>query len=170
MDASTSSLAGHPVKVSLSPVSEAVWTTTVATSPLSFADLLNVSNLAGLSGKMSPVSCHRAEDGTLVPSSGRWKTSGMVSRTECLTLSSSEFPSGAAVCLLSDILETGDLPQRFFLSAMACQGILRRAEKRGKTLPTALHHALQAVAEALSEPEIPEGKTPSLPLDGSDLL
>ena len=106
----------------------------------------------------------------MVPSSGRWKTSGMVSRTECWTLSSSEFPSVADVCLLSDILETGDLPQRFFLSATACQGILRRAEKRGKTLPTALHHALQAVAEALSEPEIPEDKTPSLPLDGSDLL
>jgi len=36
------------------------------------------------------------------------------------------------VCSLSDILETGDLPQRFFLSAKACAGILRRAEKRGK--------------------------------------
>jgi hypothetical protein len=170
MDASTSSSAALPASRSALPACEAVWTTTVATSRSSFADLLNASNLAGLSGKMSPVSCHRAEDGTLVPSSGRWKTSGMVSRTECLTLSTSEFHSAAGASLLSDILETGDLPQRFFLSATACQGILRRAEKRGKTLPTALHHALQAVAEALSEPEIPEDKTPLLPLDGSDLL
>jgi site-specific DNA-cytosine methylase len=41
-----------------------------------------------------------------------------------------------------DTLETGDLPQRFFLSAKACAGILRRAEKRGKTLPSALQQAL----------------------------
>ena len=43
---------------------------------------------------------------------------------------------------LSDILETGDVPQRFFLSATACRGILRRAAKRGKSLPSALHEAL----------------------------
>jgi DNA (cytosine-5)-methyltransferase 1 len=43
-------------------------------------------------------------------------------------------------------LETGDLPQRFSLSATACQGILRRAEKRGKKLPTRLQRALEAVA------------------------
>jgi len=50
------------------------------------------------------------------------------------------------VCSLSDTLETGDLPQRFFLSATACQGILRRAEKRGKVLPPMLEKALQAVS------------------------
>jgi hypothetical protein len=60
-----------------------------------------------------------------------------------LTLSSLEWPSAAVVCSLSDILETGDLPQRFFLSATACQGILRRAEKRGKVLPAGLLTALQ---------------------------
>jgi hypothetical protein len=43
---------------------------------------------------------------------------------------------------LSDTLETGDVPQRFFLSAKACQGILRRAEKRGKALPDGLRNAL----------------------------
>ena len=128
--------------------------TTVATLRSSFADLLNESSLAGLSGKMSPVSCHREGDGTLVPSLGRWKTSGMVSRTECLMLSTSEWPSDDAVCSLSDILETGDLPQRFFLSATACRGILRRAEKRGKVLPERLRQALEGVVG----------------LDGSDLV
>jgi hypothetical protein len=44
-------------------------------------------------------------------------------------------------------LETGDLPQRFFLSAKACAGILRRAEKRGKKLPEQLQAALLAVAQ-----------------------
>jgi hypothetical protein len=146
MEKSTSSLAAHPANPSVSPVSEVDWTISVVTSPLSFADLLSVSSLVGLSGKTSPASCHREEDGTLVPSSGRWKTSGMASRTECLTLSTSEWPSAAVVCSLSDTLETGDLPQRFFLSATACQGILRRAEKRGKTLPAALQQALESVA------------------------
>jgi hypothetical protein len=70
----------------------------------------------------------------------------MGSHTEFLTLSTSEWPNAAAVCSLSDTLETGDLPQRFFLSATACAGILRRAEKRGKQLPEALERALQTVA------------------------
>jgi len=50
------------------------------------------------------------------------------------------------VCALSDTLEIGDLPQRFFLSAKACAGILRRAKKRGKTLPPSLKASLLAVA------------------------
>ena len=62
-------------------------------------------------------------------SSGRWLNSGMGSHTESLTLNTSEWPKDAAVCSLSEILETGDLPERFFLSAKACAGILRRAEK-----------------------------------------
>jgi len=66
----------------------------------------------------------------------------MGSHTAFLTLNTLEWHSAAAVCSLSDTLETGDLPQRYFLSATACQGILRRAEKRGKTLPSALHEAL----------------------------
>jgi hypothetical protein len=37
-------------------------------------------------------------------------------------------------------------PAWFFLSSTACAGILRRAEKRGKSLPPSLHAALQAVA------------------------
>jgi hypothetical protein len=54
--------------------------------------------------------------------------------------------SDGDVCSLSDILETGDVPLRFYLSQKACQGILRRAEKRGKALPTVLREALLAVA------------------------
>jgi hypothetical protein len=57
-----------------------------------------------------------------------------------------EFHSAAGVCSLSGILETGDLPQRFFLSEKACAGILRRAEKRGKKLPEPLRLALNQVA------------------------
>jgi hypothetical protein len=62
----------------------------------------------------------------------------MGSPTAFLTLNTSAFHSAAAVCSLSDVLETGDLPQRYFLSATACKGILRRSVKRGKVLPAQL--------------------------------
>jgi hypothetical protein len=58
----------------------------------------------------------------------------------------SEWPNDAAVCLLSQVLETGSTPERYFLSPKACGGILRRAEKRGKKLPERLMLALKAVA------------------------
>ncbi len=122
------------------------WTMTVATWPSNFSALLIANGPDGWSGRTCPVSCRQMEDGTLVPSSGAWSNSGMASPTECWTLSSSEFHSAAVACSLSDILETGDVPQRFFLSATACQGILRRAEKRGKALPPSLQQALELVA------------------------
>jgi hypothetical protein len=65
-----------------------------------------------------------------------FQNSGTGSPTEYSTHSMPEFHSAAVACSLSDILETGDVPRRFYLSATACRGILRRAEKRGKTLPT----------------------------------
>jgi len=78
----------------------------------------------------------------------------MGSPTEFLTLNTSEwtalpaqFRSDDGVCSLSDILETGAVPQRYFLSAKACAGILRRAAKRGKALPDQLFAALQSVVE-----------------------
>ena len=55
----------------------------------------------------------------------------------------SESPRDAVECSLSDILlETSVVPLRFYLSARACAGILRRAAKRGVTLPTHLLTAL----------------------------
>src|SRR6266852_5034232 len=48
---------------------------------------------------------------------------------------------------LSEILEA-QVPQRFFLSARAARGILRRAEKRGRTLPCHLQAALESLAQA----------------------
>lgn len=65
----------------------------------------------------------------------------------------SEWPNDAAVCSLSQVLEQGSIPSRFFLSSTACAGILRRAEKRGKDLPAALHSALRCVAEKVEPPQ-----------------
>ena len=114
----------------------------------SFMELLQIiSDQPGLSGRTSPASCPAMEDGILVPSSGCWANSGMGSPTGFLTLNTSEWPSAAAVCSLSDTLETGDVPRKYFLSPKACQGILRRAEKRGKELPEMLKHSLEQISQ-----------------------
>lgn len=115
-----------------------------ATSCSPILPLLNAISPDGWFGRTSPAYCHPTKDGILEPSSRRWGKSGMGSPTECWTLNTTEWPSDAVVCSLLDTLETGDVPQRFFLSAKACQGILRRAEKRGKKLPSALQRALEA--------------------------
>jgi hypothetical protein len=142
MDGQTCLLAALPANPSASQDSERAWQTSVATSPSNILGSLTDLAPSGWFGRTSPASCRAMEDGTLVPFSGAWSNSGMGSPTECLTLSSLEFHSGAVACSLSDILETGDLPQRYFLSATACKGILRRAEKRGKALPKQLAKAL----------------------------
>src|SRR5690606_20074545 len=82
-------------------------------------------------------------------SSEAWWTSGMAWSGGFLTLDGSEWPSDAAVCLLSDILEDNPDP-KYSLSPKACRGILRRAEKRGQELPPLLRRVLEAVAD--SEP------------------
>ena len=63
------------------------------------------------------------------------------------------FPNGEedsswsdTVASLSEILLTGSIPQRYFLTAKCATGILRRAERRGKTLPPLLLTALQKQA------------------------
>ena len=126
--------------------SERDWMTRVATSCLPTLPLLNAIGPSGWYGRTCPASYPATEDEILPHYFEGWQNSGMGGRTECLTLNTSEWPSDAVVCSLSDTLETGIVPQRYYLSATACQGILRRADKRGKELPPALQAALQQVA------------------------
>lgn len=104
------------------------------------------------------------------PPEDGWRNSGFLSGIEsaygialCLTLNTREAPSirglslkDEGVCSLSDILETGDVPQRYYLTPKACQGILRRAEKRGKELPALLKAALESVATQTQATETEE--------------
>ena len=136
----------HLASLSPSPESERDWTMRVATSRLSLLDLLIASGPYGWYGRTSPASCRLMAGGRLEPFSECWSNSGMASHGESWMLNISEYPSDGVASSLSDILETGELPQRYWLSGRACQGILRRAEKRGKTLPPPLEHALKAVA------------------------
>src|SRR5262245_61674148 len=93
-----------------------------------------------LSEQMMPYRHQRAASGLTqvwLPGHGHGRLGGFS------TLNISASPNAAAVSSLSQILETVPIPQRFFLSAQACRGILRRAAKRGKELPSALRYALE---------------------------
>lgn len=53
---------------------------------------------------------------------------------------------------MADVLETSEVPQKYYLSAKACAGILTRAARRGKKLPEALETALREQAGDLYPP------------------
>ena len=147
MQMSMFSLEEPPASPSALQDSARDWMTRVATSCSSIWHSLTAIGPSGWCGRTSPVSCRAMKGGTLVPSSGGWQSSGMGGPTESWTLSTSDWPSDGVACSLSQVLEAGSVPRRFYLSAKACRGILHRAERRGKALPTALHQALRAVAE-----------------------
>lgn len=66
---------------------------------------------------------------------------------ECMTRNTGESPNAAVGSRLSQILEA--TPQeKYSLSAKACQGILRRAERRGKDLPPVLKEVLLTQSES----------------------
>jgi hypothetical protein len=75
------------------------------------------------------------------------------------TPSTTPWPSvgNVSLCYLAEVLETGMLPRRYFLTSRACNGILNRAERRGKLLPSMFREVLQRViARAPLEPFDPK--------------
>ena len=134
-----------PAKTSPLPDAGQAWLESEAGFGLSSAEFLATCVRSGLSSK-TPPACYPVTEGETLPSSFEgWSNSGMASPGGYLTLSISEWPSAAAVCSLSEVLET-DAPPKYFLSERACLGILRRAERRNKKLPPLLEQILQAIA------------------------
>ena len=132
--------------------------TLAETSCLHFLQSLRVFGLDGLSGKMFLESCRPTEEKILVASSEGWGNWGTGGHIGCWTLNGAEHtgiqePSRSAdgVCSLSDVLEISAVQPRFYLSQKACNGILRRAARRGKELPPMLLAALEAVAMVESQ-------------------
>ena len=66
--------------------------------------------------------------------------------TELLTRNTSERLRDEEGYTLSSILEA-NVPEKYYLSAKACEGILRRAQKRKKKLPQMLEEALLQMIE-----------------------
>ena len=93
-----------------------------------------------------------------MPKSGKWANAGMVGIERaggrfsaphggCWMLNFGEYPNVENASTLSAILEM-DVPDKYFLSAKACWGIIRRAESRQKEIPIILKVALlERIAE-----------------------
>lgn len=148
-----------PAKTSLSPDAEqdsqAAEAASSSSSCESQMSLLDPAD--GALSKTCRASSVPMGDGTWLPSSGRWPTSGFgIWPTEFWIAGSSESPSGGGVSSsLRDVLEDA-VPERYFLSPRAAAGILRRAEKRGRELPPHLLSALRTVADTASTPSKPQ--------------
>lgn len=75
------------------------------------------------------------------------------------TRNTGECPSVARESTLWQILQA-DAPEKYYLSARACKGILRRAERRGKALPPMLLEALEE-AVALNAGNVKSAQQPN---------
>lgn len=169
----------HLASPSPKPADERAFAIHVATWPSSSSSLLLDFQRDGWSSRTCPAFCFPAmmeneaerttrrltqEEGsdpsrvpglTLEPSSGRWGNSGLGSLTEFWTLSTAEWPSDGVASSLLDVLEeTGERLRPYCLSAKACEGLIRRAERRGRTLPKPLQRALQIVIQTSRGREI----------------
>lgn len=140
---------------------------------------LTWSDLAGWYGKMFPEPSAPTEAKISAPSSKKrhgsairtplfldlrgsglrlepsWETDG-ASLGEYMTHSFGESPSVVRESRLSQILEEQAHP-KYSLSARACQGILNRAERRGKELPEELKKALTEQAGSREDKEPTQG-------------
>ena len=77
----------------------------------------------------------------------RWPASGMAWDGVCLTAGISESPSHASESTLSGVIETGEVPDRYFLSPNAARGILRRTDRMGRSLFPPLRRALEILSK-----------------------
>jgi len=144
----TSGQAGFPAKTSASLASAQDSQASDPASPSPSLTLWSSDDLGGSCWKMSLDSSVPTTALTSDGFSMKWSNSGMAFRGELWTLATSESPSDADECSLSQVLNP-TAPARFSLSAKAASGILRRAEMRGRILPAGLSEALRRVSQGV---------------------
>ena len=102
--------------------------------------------------------CMWVRDGRLATEFSTLNTGEKPSEAEILALYFDEVRLNAVEdSTLSSILEA-NVPERYYLSPTACEGILRRAERRGKQLPEMLKLALEQMIERERAQETEEGE------------
>lgn len=144
--------AAFPAKTSPSQESEQDSLATDPASSSSSPESLSLFAPASSSSRTYQVSSLAKAVGTSEQCLERWPTSGMAWRGGLSTAVTSECRSDAGGCSSSEptlqtiLEEAQNVPAKYSLSARAARGILRRAEKRGRTLPDHLRAALAAVA------------------------
>ncbi len=90
----------------------------------------------------------------------RWPNSGMAWDGVCLTASTSESPNHANESILLDVIETGEVPLRYFLSPNAAVGMMRRADRMGRSLFPPLRKSLEILSKVQSSKDLPIASTP----------
>ena len=125
-----------------------------------------MSKRDGSSWRTSQDCLRQIRDAISEQSSLHWATQGFLTLNgKCWIRSSSERPNVVVESSLSQVLNT-QVDDRYLLSPKAASGILRRSERRGKTLPEPLREALVSVitkgltsspAPELSQPSVAEG-------------
>ncbi len=98
------------------------------------------------SSKTFTASFIRTKDEISKPSFGLWPNSGILSDGVCLTAKTSESPNLAKESTLSGVIETGEVPDKYFLSPSAAAGMLRRADRQGRNLFPPLRESLEILA------------------------
>jgi hypothetical protein len=147
-----SSAEGSPAKTCPSPDDEPDSQVNDPASSTSSPASQTLFNPDGFSLRTYPDSSPRTAVGTSESLLQRWPTSGTAWHGGFSTAVSSECRSDADACSssepsLTEILEPPqNVPDRYSLSARAALGILRRADNRGRTLPSHLLAALEQVA------------------------
>lgn len=111
------------------------------------------------SSRKPPLFLCLTKDGLQQDACPMWTEDGAL-LGEYTTRSFGECPSEENVSRLSAILE-GCPHQRYSLSAKACAGILRRAERRGKELPEPLKQVLIQQSQGASPQEQTEAPAPT---------
>ena len=99
------------------------------------------------SSRTFQVSSLATEEEILKSSYERWPTSGMAWDGVCLTAGISECPSHVSESTLSGAIETGEAPERYFLSPNAARGIIRRSDRMGRNLFPPLRNALEILSK-----------------------
>ena len=153
----------HPAKTSVSLDAVKDWMDNGPACSGTNAESLIKSLPLGFCGKTSLALCPATTEPTSLPCCGEsqehsptcpmadgappesWPDRNEPQSGACLTLNTSEWPKDGVASSLSQVLEPTADP-KYSLSPTACQGILRRAEQRGRMLPRSLRTALINVA------------------------
>lgn len=114
----------------------------------SFLDWLSTVAPEFSSSKTFRASSLPAKDETSKSLFELWPNSGILSDGVCLTAKTSDCPNHANVSSLWDVMEKGEVPQKYFLSPNAARGILRRADRMGRQLLPPLRKALEIMSKA----------------------
>jgi DNA (cytosine-5)-methyltransferase 1 len=76
----------------------------------------------------------------------KWASGGIAYKNWCVTVSVSSSPMAVINSSLLDVIEKTKIPDRYFLSTNAVQGILRRVDKLGRNLFPPLNIVLRQIA------------------------